>query len=66
MTLKARCRFHDWTSVDPSASLLLERLNILRELKALPMRELAGIIKDLREEQSAIILKSLREMYGIK
>lgn len=44
----SRLKTHDWDSVEPFD--LLERLKLIQELKDMPMKELAKVLKNLSPE----------------
>lgn len=44
----SRLNTHDWDSIEPFD--LLERLKLIQELKDMPMKELAKVLKNLSPE----------------
>lgn len=62
MTLKTRVASHDWTSLHSYD--LIERLEILKELRKLPMMDVAPILKTIPVEVVAGIIKLIEKEIG--
>lgn len=53
VSLRSRLEAHDWTSAEPFD--LLERLELIKELRAIPLKELAEVFKRIGSKLSAEI-----------
>lgn len=60
--LRVRVLFHDWKAQAINSEFIAERLEIIMELKKLPMNELTEVLGGLPECIVAVILQLIQDL----